>query len=550
LAEIDGASIIAKSLKTHGVQYCFGIVGIPVQPIAGACLREGIKYIGMRHEQSAAYAAGAVGYLTGRPGAALVVSGPGMTNAISGLGNAQANCWPMILLGGANDSYQMGTGAFQEAPQIEAARPFVKYAMRPESTQRLPFYIEEAVRHSIYGRPGAVYLDLTGDVISNRVEEESVKWYPRVPDAPRTQADPSAVAAAVDSLKRAENPLVIVGKGAAYARAEDEVRRFIETTQLPFLASPMGKGVLPDDHPLSVGAARSYALQNADLVFLMGARLNWIMHFGLPPRFRDDVRVVQMDIAAEEIGRNVPAEVALVGDAKAVTAQLNAYLEENPWQYPAETTWRTGIEKKIDENVTGNIELMNDDSKPMGYYRALRDIRDVLPNDAMIVSEGASTMDIGRQVLNNYLPRHRLDAGTWGTMGVGLAFAVAAQVVHPEKRVVAVEGDSAFGFSGMEVEVACRFNLPITFVVLNNNGIGGGPYELDPNRIPPNAYVPNARYERVIEAFGGLGFYVEDPADVKPTLQKALESGKPSVVNIMISNQARRRPQQFAWLTR
>lgn len=550
MAEIDGATIIAKALKTHGVEYCFGIVGIPVQPIAGACMREGIKYIGMRHEQSAAYAAGAVGYLTGRPGAALVVSGPGMTNAISGLGNAWANCWPMVLLGGANDSYQMGMGAFQEAPQIEAARPFVKYAARPERPERLPFFIEQAVRTSMYGRPGAVYLDLTGDVISGRVEEENVKWYPRVPDPPRTQADPAAVAAAIDALRSAENPLVIVGKGAAYARAEDEVRKFIEKTQLPFLASPMGKGVLPDDHPLSVGAARSHALQNADLVFLIGARLNWIMHFGLPPRFRPDVRVVQMDIAAEEIGTNVPAEVALVGDAKAITAQLNAYLEDHPWQYPAETTWRTGIQKKIEENTAANIELMNDDSKPMGYYRALRDIRDLLPRDAMIVSEGASTMDIGRQVLNNYLPRHRLDAGTWGTMGVGLAFAIAAQVVHPEKRVVAVEGDSAFGFSGMEVEVACRFNLPITFIILNNNGIGGGPTQLDPNRIPPSAYVPNAHYERVIEAFGGLGFYVEDPADLKPTLQKAFDSGKPSVVNVIISNQARRRPQQFAWLTR
>jgi 2-hydroxyacyl-CoA lyase 1 len=550
LAEIDGATIIARSLKAHGVEYCFGIVGIPVQPIAGACMREGIKYIGMRHEQSAAYAAGAVGYLTGRPGAALVVSGPGMTNAISGLGNAQANCWPMILLGGANDSYQMGMGAFQEAPQLEAARPFVKYEARPERIDRLPFYIEQAVRNSIYGRPGAVYLDLTGDVISGRVEEESVKWYPRVPDPPRVQADPASVEAAVDALKSAENPLVIVGKGTAYARAEEEVRRFVETTQLPFLASPMGKGVIPDDHPLSVGAARSYALQNADLVFLMGARLNWIMHFGLPPRFREDVRVVQMDIAAEEIGRNVPAEVALVGDAKAITGQLNSYLQENPWQYPAETTWRTGIQKKIDENVTGNIELMNDDSTPMGYYRALRDIRDALPQDAMIVSEGASTMDIGRQVLNNYLPRHRLDAGTWGTMGVGLAFAIAAQAVHPDKRVVALEGDSAFGFSGMEVEVACRFNMPITFIILNNNGIGGGPTQLDPNRIPPSAYVPNAHYERVIEAFGGLGFYVEDPAELKPTLQKAMDSGKPSVVNVIISNQARRRPQQFGWLTR
>jgi 2-hydroxyacyl-CoA lyase 1 len=550
MAEIDGSTIIARSLKRHGVDFAFGIVGIPVQPIAGAMQREGIKYIGMRHEQSAAYAAGAVGYLTGRPGACLVVSGPGMTNAISGMGNAQANCWPMICLAGANDSYQMGMGAFQEAPQMQAAAPWVKYAAQPESTARLPFYIEQAVKSSIYGRPGVGYLDLMGDIINGKVEESELKQYPPVPDPPRVMTDPSAVADAIAALKSAQNPLVIIGKGAAYARAEDEVRKFIETTQLPFLASPMGKGVVPDDHPLSVGAARSYALQNADLVFLMGARLNWIMHFGLPPRFREDVRVVQMDIAAEEIGRNVPAEVALVGDAKAVTAQLNSYLEEHPWQYPVESTWRTGIQKKIEENVAGNVELMSDDSTPMGYYRALKEIRDMLPNDAMIVSEGASTMDIGRQVLNNYLPRHRLDAGTWGTMGVGLSFAIAAQLVNPSQRVVDIEGDAAFGFSGMEVEVACRHNLPITFIVFNNNGIGGGPDDIERARMMPGAYIPDAHYERVIEAFGGLGIYVEDPRDLQPALKKAFDHGGPSVINVKISNQSRRRPQQFAWLTR
>ena len=550
MAEIDGATIIARSLKRHGVDFAFGIVGIPVQPIAGAMQREGIKYIGMRHEQSASYAAGAVGYLTGRPGACLVVSGPGMTNAISGMGNAQANCWPMITLAGANDSYQMGMGAFQEAPQMQAAAPWAKYTAQPESTARLPFYVEQAVKHSIYGRPGAAYLDLMGDVISGKVEEDSVKQYPPVAAPPRAMTDPGTISAAIDALKSAKNPLVIIGKGAAYSRAEDEVRKFIEATQVPFLASPMGKGVVPDDHPLSVGAARSFALQNADLVFLMGARLNWIMHFGLPPRFREDVRVVQMDIAAEEIGHNVPAEVGLVGDAKAITAQLNSYLDEHPWQYPVESTWRTGIQKKIEENVAGNVELMNDDATPMGYYRALKEIRDMVPNDAMIVSEGASTMDIGRQVLNNYLPRHRLDAGTWGTMGVGLSFAIAAQLVHPEKRVVDVEGDAAFGFSGMEVEVAVRHNLPITFIVFNNNGIGGGPDDIERARMSPGAYVPDARYERVIEAFGGLGIYVEDPRDLQPALQKAFDHKGPSVINVKISNQSRRRPQQFNWLTR
>ncbi len=550
MAEIDGATLIARSLKQHGVEYMFGIIGIPVVPIAFAAQRVGIKYIGMRHEQSASYAAQAVGYLTGRPGACLAVSGPGMTNAISGLANAWANRWPMILLGGSSDMSQHGMGAFQEAPQVESARPWCKYAAEVDRIDRIPYFVEQAVRTSIYGRPGPVYLDLPGDIISGKVDDEAAPQRPPLADAPRFFADPAAVEAAVAALKSAERPLVIVGKGAAYARAEDEVRAFIETTQLPFLATPMGKGVMPDDHPLSVGAARSHVLQNADLVLLMGARLNWILHFGLPPRFNENVRVIQMDIAAEEIGTNVPAEVALVGDAKAVTSQLNSVLRDEPWQCAPETTWRTGIAKKIEENSATTQAMFDDDSVPMNYYRVLREIRDMLPRDAIIASEGANTMDIGRTVLPNFEPRHRLDAGSFGTMGVGLAFAIAAQAVHPGKRVVAVEGDSAFGFSGMEVEVACRYNMPITFIILNNNGISGGPATIDPNRVMPNQYVPSARYEKVIEAFGGDGYFAETPDQLRTALEAAFASNRPNVVNIMINASAQRKPQQFGWLTR
>jgi 2-hydroxyacyl-CoA lyase 1 len=551
MADIDGATLIARSLKQHGVDYMFGIVGVPVVPIAFAAQAAGIKYYGMRHEQSASYAAQAVGYMTGRPGACLVVSGPGMTNAISGLANAWSNNWPMLCIGGASDLWQDGMGAFQDAPQVEAARPFTKYAIEVNRVEKIPYFIEQAVRHSIYGRPGAVYLDVPGDIITGKCDDAAAPMKPRVPEPPRSFADPSSVEAAVAALKSAERPLVIVGKGAAYADAAPEVRDFIEATQLPFLASPMGKGVMPDDHPLSVGAARSYVLQNADLVFLVGARLNWIMHFGLPPRFNPNVRVIQMDIAAEEIGTNVPAEVALVGDAKAITSQVNSVLRDQPWQFSAENTWRTGIAKKIEENQAQTAPQFADDSVPMNYYRVLRDIRDVLPRDAIIASEGANTMDIGRTVLPNFEPKHRLDAGSFGTMGVGLSFAIAAAAVHPDKKVVAVEGDSAFGFSGMEVEVACRYRMPITFIILNNNGISGGPSTLSEDRPPmPVQYVPQARYEKVIEAFGGDGYFVETPDQLRPTLEKAMASDRPSVVNIMINAQAQRKKQEFGWLTR
>ena len=548
---IDGATLIARSLKQQGVDYMFGVVGVPVFGIGAAAIREGIRYLGFRNEQAASYAAGVVGYLTGRPGCCLAVSGPGMIHGIAGLANAWANRWPMILIGGASDSYQDGQGGFQEAPQVEAARPFVKYAARPDLIERIPFFIEQAVRTSIYGRPGAVYLDLTSDIISGQIESDSIPMPPKSPEPPRPYAEPESISRAIDVLKSAKRPLVIIGKGTAYARAEEEVRTFIEKSGLPFLPTPMGKGVVPDDHQQSIAPARSHALQNADVILLMGARLNWILHFGMPPRFAKDVRIIQMDIAAEEIGTNLPTEVALVGDARSITGQFNAALEQDNWSYPADTAWWRSLRESSQQNQASIEAMMNDDTEPMGYYRVLRGIRDQMPRDAILCCEGSNTMDISRSVLPNYEARQRLDAGSFGTMGVGLGFALAAAVVHPDRKVVAVEGDSAFGFSGMEVEVACRYNLPITFIIVNNNGIGVGIKEMDPGLPPPVfAYTINARYEKIIEAFGGKGYFVTAVNELGPTLKTAMENSKPCIVNIMIDPGAQRKPQKFNWLTR
>jgi len=312
----------------------------------------------------------------------------------------------------------------------------------------------------------------------------------------------------------------------------------------------MGKGVMPDDNPLSVGAARSHALKEADLIMVLGARLNWIMHFGLAPRFNPNVRLIQLDISAEQLSTNVPTEVGLVGDGTAVMAQLNRALAAEPWSYPTDTPWRRSIAEKIESNRVAMESMAADDSTPMNYYRAFRDIKEAIPRDAIIVSEGANTMDIGRTQLNNYEPRTRLDAGSYGTMGVGFGFAVAAAVVQKDRPVVSVSGDSAFGFSGMELETICRYNLPITTIVLNNGGIGGGFEDWPADQaLPPSALSRTARYEKVCEAFGGQGFYVEDPADLRPTLDKAMSSGIPSVVHVLIAARADRKPQEFSWKT-
>jgi 2-hydroxyacyl-CoA lyase 1 len=551
MAKIDGAKLMAQSLKSQGVDYMFGIVGFPVQQIAAEAQKAGIKYIGMRNEQSASYAAHAVGYLTGRPGACLTVSGPGVVHMLAGLANAQQNCWPMIGIGGASPTYQNGMGGFQEERQVQIASPFCKFAHAVEHTHRIPFYVEMAVRQSIYGRPGATYLDMPDDIIKGQVDEDKVHMPPKCPEPPRMAAMPDDIAKALAALQSAEKPLVVVGKGMAWSRAEDEVRAFIERTKLPFLASPMGKGVLDDNHPLSVGAARSLALKEADVIFVMGARLNWIMHYGQEPRFKKGVRIIQLDISPEAIGQNVPTEVALVGDGKAIVGQLNDALRSQQWFYAEGTPWRAAIKEAAAKNAKQIQPMIDDNSAPTNYYRALKDISAWAPDNAVIIGEGANTMDIGRTQLPNRSPRLRLDAGTYGTMGIGMGFAIAAAVVHPDRPIISVSGDSAIGFSGMEIETACRYNLPVKIVVLNNGGIGSGTekYPDNPFDNPPRALIYGARYDKMMESFGGKGWFIDDPKDLRGALDAAMAHKGPALVNVKLHPNAGRKPQEFGWLT-
>jgi 2-hydroxyacyl-CoA lyase len=550
MSEVDGATLIARSLKQQGIDHLFGVVGFPITAIAAAAQKEGVAYLGMRNEQSAAYAAAAYGYLTGRPGAAVVVTGPGVVHGLSGLANAQQNCWPMILIGGASETYRGGMGAFQEERQVLIASPFCKFAHDIESVARIPFYVEMATRNAIYGRPGATYLDMPDDIIRGTCETDKIAQAERVPEAPRSVAPAENVEAALNLLEKAQRPLVLLGKGMAWSRGEDEVRAFIERTQVPFVRSPMGKGVMPDDHPLSAGAARTLALQQADVIFLMGARLNWIFHFGLPPRYAKDVKVIQLDIAPEEIGHNKPTEVALVGDGKAIMTQLNKALVNRQWFHPKDTPWRHALTKKSAENAASIKPQIDDDQGPAGYYRALRDVAAWMPKNAILSAEGAGTMDIGLTQLPSFNARSVLNAGTYGTMGVGLGQAIAAAVSDPSRPVVHLSGDSAIGFSGMEMETLVRYNLPVKIVVLNNGGIGPGMPEIPENpmfNLKPNALIYGARYDKVMEAFGGKGLFVKEPKDIRKALDEAMAFPGPALVNIVLSQGSTRKAQQFAW---
>ena len=562
---LSGAAVLAEALVQQGVEYMFGIVGFPVFDIALSAQMAGIKYVGMRNEQAAAYGASVIGYLTGRPAVCLTVSGPGVIHAFGGMANANENCWPLIVIGGSSDDNQESMGAFQEYPQVDKSAQFTKYSARPSSIARIPFYVEKAVRMTMYGRPGAAYLDLPGNMISGKVYANELVSVGKVPSPPKPCASMSDIKELIQLLFAAKKPLIIIGKGAAYSQAEDAIRQFVFSCKLPYLPTPMGKGLLPDDDELCVSAARSRALQEADLILLLGARLNWILHYGLPPRFNPKVKVIQIDIQAEELHNNVYSGLAIHGDINSVMAQVNEELGRMPGQYRFSPTspWWTTLLDKGRKNQAVTQGMIEDKSIPMNYYSAFHEIAQLLPKDCIVVSEGSNTMDIGRTMLLNYLPRHRLDAGTFGTMGVGLGYAIAAALwcrdYHPEKKVVCVEGDSAFGFSGMEVETACRYQLPIIFIVINNNGIAMGidqeTYDSSKDSdltlsILPWGLTPNARYDKVMESFGGKGYFVKDHAGIRNSLTECLNSKQTSLINVMISTTASRKAQEFEWLTR
>ncbi|XP_019853619.1 PREDICTED: 2-hydroxyacyl-CoA lyase 1-like [Amphimedon queenslandica] len=478
----SGSVILADSLRAQGIQYMFGIVGIPIVEVAYSAQAAGIKYIGMRNEQSASYAASIIGYLTNRPGVCLVVPGPGLIHALAGIVNAFVNCWPMVVIAGSFDQDQVGMGGFQEWNQISSVQSSCKFSARIETLESIPYLIEKVVRTSLYGRPGPTYIEIPGNLVNELMPGDNISYPPCCPDPPLTLSDPLDVKNAVKCLMEAKRPLVIIGKGAAYSRAEHELRLLLVRANLPFLPTPMGKGVLPDDHPLCVAAARSRALKEADVILLVGARLNWILHFGKPPRFNENVKIIQVDISPEEMSNNVPAHVMLCGNAKSVIKQLSDALCDIGFKGvdPLGNWWST-LRNKIDYNTKLSQSLASQESVPMNFYCAYKQITDYIPRDAIVVNEGANTMDIGRTVVKTHFPRHRLDAGTFGTMGVGTGFAIAAALyttsLNKSKKqtpVYCIQGDSAFGFSGMEIETAYRYKLPIVFIIMNNSGIYQG----------------------------------------------------------------------------
>ncbi|OIN78673.1 oxalyl-CoA decarboxylase [Mycobacterium malmoense] len=530
----DGFHLVVDALKANDVDTVYGVVGIPITDLARVAQSSGIRYIGFRQETSAGNAAAAAGFLTGRPGVCLTVSAPGFLNGLAALANATTNCFPMIQISGSSNRamVDLQRGDYGELDQLSAARPFAKAAYRIGRIEDVGRGVARAIRTATSGRPGGVYLDIPGDILGQALEASVAAdtiW--RVADpAPRQLPAPEAVDRAADVLRRAQRPLVVLGKGAAYARADGEIRKFVETTGIPFLPTSMAKGLLPDSHPQSAAAARSLAVARADAVLLVGARLNWLLGHGESPQWSADAKFVQVDIAASEFDSNRPIVAPLVGDIGSVMSALCDAVAAHPIAVPGE--WSDELADRKARNDAKMRRRLAEDPHPMRFYNALGAIRAVLQDnpDVYVVNEGANALDLARNVIDMEVPRHRLDTGTWGVMGIGMGYAIAA-AVETGNPVVAIEGDSAFGFSGMEIETICRYRLPVTVVILNNGGVYRGDEATTGDDPAPTVLNARARHELIAEAFGGKGYHVTTPSELRAALTEAIASNGPSIID-------------------
>jgi len=536
----DGFHLIIDALKLNGVKTIYGVPGIPITDFGRMAQAAGIRVISFRHEQNAGNAAAIAGFLTKQPGICLTVSAPGFLNGLVALANATTNCFPMILISGSSEReiVDLQQGDYEEMDQFAIAKPLCKAAFRVLHAQHIGIGVARAIRAALSGRPGGVYLDLPAKLFPQVMDAEAgAKSLVKVIDpAPAQIPAPAAVKRALDVFKSAKRPLIILGKGAAYAQVDDQIRAFVEKTGAPFLPMSMAKGLLPDTHSQCAGAARSTVLKDSDVVMLIGARLNWLLSHGKGKTWGEphSKKFIQIDIEPKEMDSNVEIVAPVVGD---LGSCISALLEGMGSNWPAAPAdWTVAVKNKREENIAKMAPRLMNNNVPMDYHGALGVLRTIIKErpDAILVNEGANALDLTRGVIDMYQPRKRLDVGTWGVMGIGMGFAIAA-TIETGKPVLAIEGDSAFGFSGMEVETICRYKLPVCVVIFNNDGIYRGT-DVNPNGTDPatTVFVKGSRYDKMIEAFGGVGVNATTPDELKRAVNVAMDSGKPTLINAMI----------------
>jgi oxalyl-CoA decarboxylase len=546
----DGFHLVIDALKLNGLNTIYGLPGIPITDLTRMAQAEGIRVISFRHEQNAGNAAAIAGFITQKPGVCLTVSAPGFLNGLTALTNATTNCFPMILISGSSEReiVDLQQGDYEEMDQLAIAKPLCKAAFRVLNAEDIGIGVARAIRAAVSGRPGGVYLDLPAKLFAQTLDAEAGRQslIKVVDAAPRQIPAPDAVNRALNLLKSAKRPLILLGKGAAYAQVDVALRELIERTGIPYLPMSMAKGILPDTHPQSAAAARSFVLPEADVVLLIGARLNWLLSHGKGKTWGGKAHkdwggqsYIQIDISPTEMDSNVRIDAPVVGDIGSCVAALLEGIDAK-WRKP-DAAWLAAITERKNKNLAKMAQTLAKDPSPMNFHSALNVVRDIIKAnpDAMLVNEGANALDFTRSIVDMVKPRKRLDVGTWGIMGIGMGFAVAA-AVETGHNVIAIEGDSAFGFSGMEVETICRYNLPVCVVVMNNNGVYRGT-DVNPtggSDVAPTVFVKGARYEMLMEAFGGVGVKAATPAELRIAMEAAIRTKKPTLINAIIDETA------------
>ncbi|MEE8337261.1 MAG: thiamine pyrophosphate-binding protein [Dehalococcoidia bacterium] len=538
MSEVSGAQLIARQLKIAGIDTIFTVLAGPMIEVLSAAHEEGIAVISCRHEMNAAFAASAWGYLNDRAGVVVVGSGPAMTNTVTPMYVATESSMPLLVLGGSAADGQLGLGAFQETNQVAFADPATKWAQRVDLTARIPELVHLALGRAVTGRPGAVYLDFPGNLVSAKVAEADVRMRESAPVIAQPAGDPAAIEQIAEMLATAERPLVLIGKGAAWSGAGDSLEQLVGRG-IPFLASPMGRGTVPDDDAMCMGAARSAAMAGADAVLMVGARFNWMYQFGR--RLKEGVRIAQIDIEAEEMYSASAVEIGVVADCNVAARQLNEALEGRTLAVTS-SGWAESLREQCTKSEAALGEQMTSGQQPINHYRLLADVRDAIERDAVVIEEGELTMGVARQVMPTYVGKHRFGAGTTGCMGVGFPYAVGAKLARPETQVVAVLGDYAFGAAAMEVETCARLEIPVVVVVSNNGGIAGHSIQdrYFPDGGPPVGSLMQPHYEKMVEMVGGYAERVEDPDELRPALDRALNAGTIALLNVVTDPKARR----------
>jgi len=542
----DGFHLLIDALKLNDLNTIYGVPGIPITDFGRMAQANGMRVLSFRHEQNAGNAAAIAGYLTKKPGLCLTVSAPGFLNGLTALSNATTNCFPMILMSGSSEReiVDLQQGDYEEMDQLAIAKPLCKAAFRVLHAEDIGIAVARAYRAAVSGRPGGVYLDLPAKLFGQTMDAVAgQKSLVQVIDpAPAQIPGQAAVQRAVDLLKSAKRPLIILGKGAAYAQCDDTVRDFVEASGAPYLPMSMAKGLLPDTHPQCASAARSLILKEADVVVMVGARLNWLLSHGKGKQWGEpgSKKFIQIDIEPSEMDSNVEIAAPVVGDMESCLGAMHAAITASDWSMPP-SDWIDTVNDKRSTNLKRMAQKIGSDTTPMDFHAALGALKSVIEKrpDTILVNEGANTLDFARGIIDIHKPRKRLDVGTWGIMGIGMGAAVAA-AVETGNPVLAVEGDSAFGFSGIEVETICRYNLPVCIVVFNNNGIYRGT-DTNPTGGPdvaPTVFVKDARYDMMMQAFGGEGVSVNNRDDLDAAVHKALESGQPTLINAVIDENA------------